>query len=405
MMKKEEAASYSQTLLDLSFRKTAIAACPVAFGEIGVNQRVKNVLSYKKPGFWVIIGLILISVAVSVLFLTKPAKKKVSASKEVLISATQEMNMDDLKSKYPQFFGLSKKNGLVVYVSQFAEHSYFCYLKEEGAGEPTLDETVATNKLSSVDEMRAILKEYDISSEKVRVASYQHPLSSYLQVSDPNEGALERYEAKIRKLFYSKDGEEEINETELLSSQENMLPISEESDVSESDDPEKLEGSRVAFAKGEDWKELCDGALNSGRMDLSHEWSFPLYRFDTREELDAFIKKYSAKLTLDEGGYGYPSFNELTSESAGYDSKFFEKKSIMAVYVSCENTRDYAFLSAQGVEQQGESCEYHMYVIIRHDWPKNYAVEVQAGYFLLYDVADADLENVTSYNATIHEDD
>ena len=46
-----------------------------------------------------------------------------------------------------------------------------------------------------------------------------------------------------------------------------------------------------------------------------------------------------------------------------------------------------------------------MYVITRHDWPRNYTVAVQAGYFLLYDVADADLENVTSYNATYHEDD
>ncbi len=432
MMKKEEAASYSQTLLDLSSRKTAIAACPVAFGEVGVKQRVKNVLNYKKPGFWVIVGLIIISVAVSVLFLTRPVKKKVSASKEVSVEAKQEINMEDLKSKYPQFFGLSTKNGLVVYVSQFSEHSYHCYLKEEGAGEPTIEETISTDKLSSLDEMRTILKEYDISPEKVRVASYQHPLSSYLQVNDPNEGALERYEAKIRKLFFRKDGEEEIEESEIQSSLESVLPISEVSqgsdtsqpggmsDVSESDtsadtsnippalttdDTERLAGSRVAFAKGEDWVELCDGALNSDRVYLSHEWSFPLYRFDTREELDAFIKKYSAKLTLDEGGYGYPSFVDLTSESAGYDSTFFAKKSVMAVYVSCENTRDYAFLSAQGVEQQGESCEYHMYVITRHDWPRNYTVAVQAGYFLLYDVADADLENVTSYNATYHEDD
>ena len=221
-MEKEETANYSQTLLDLSFRKTAIAACPVAFGEIGVNQRVKNVLSYKKPGFWVIIGLIVISVAVSVLFLTNPIKTKAKASGG-FIAPSEEMNMDELKEMFPNFFGLNAENGLVVYVSQFSENSYYCYLKEEGAGEPTIDECVVIRKQKPedytpspqssmlecdttgwayVNEMRAILIDYGISSEKVRVASFQHPLSSYIQVNDPNEGALERYEEKIRKLFF-----------------------------------------------------------------------------------------------------------------------------------------------------------------------------------------------------------
>ena len=30
--------------------------CPLAFGEIDVKERVKNVLNYKKPAFWIIAG-------------------------------------------------------------------------------------------------------------------------------------------------------------------------------------------------------------------------------------------------------------------------------------------------------------------------------------------------------------
>lgn len=42
--------AYSQALLSCSVRHRAAAACPVAFGEIGVKERVKNILNYQKPG-------------------------------------------------------------------------------------------------------------------------------------------------------------------------------------------------------------------------------------------------------------------------------------------------------------------------------------------------------------------
>ena len=424
MMKKEEAASYSQTLLDLSFRKTAIAACPVAFGEVGVKQRVKNVLNYKKPGFWVIVGLIVISVAVSVLFLTRPVKKKGSVSSEVLFSARQEINMDNLKSTFPQFFGLSTKNGLVVYVSEFAEGAYYCYLKEEGTGEPSLDEAVQMKNLSTVDEMRAILKDYDISSEKVRVASYQHPLSSYLQVNDPNEGALERYEEKIRKLFFRKDSEEDISDP--LDTQATIpssaIPVdpsepdtttdsSSAQDSSSTEEPkttaapevtEGIPGSRVAYVSEysyQDSVKMEDEAVNADQLSLSHKRSFPMFRFDTKEELDAFIQKYSGGVDLEKGGNGYPSFTELTSEEAGYDSKFFEKNSILAVYVFAENLDFRASLAAQGIDSTKPGGVYQLSVSMKGAWPIDENKETQAGYFLLYDVADEELAKASSLDA------
>ena len=430
MMKKEEAASYSQTLLDLSFRKTAIAACPVAFGEVGVKQRVKNVLNYKKPGFWVIVGLIVISVAVSVLFLTRPVKKKGSVSSEVLFSARQEINMDNLKSTFPQFFGLSTKNGLVVYVSEFAEGAYYCYLKEEGTGEPSLDEAVQMKNLSTVDEMRAILKDYDISPEKVRVASYQHPLSSYLQVNDPNEGALERYEEKIRKLFFRKDSEEDISDP--LDTQATIpssaIPVdpsepdtttdsSSAQDSSSTEEPkttaapevnEGIPGSRVAYVSEysyQDSVKMEDEAVNADQLSLSHKRSFPMFRFDTKEELDAFIQKYSEGVDLEKGGNGFPSFTELTSEEAGYDSKFFEKNSILAVYVFAENLDFRASLAAQGIDSTKPGGVYQLSVSIKGAWPIDENKETHAGYFLLYDVADEDLAKASSLDAVACWDD
>jgi len=64
--------AYSQTLLDCAVTRRSIAACPVAFGEVGIKTRVKAVLHYKKPAFWVLLTAILVCIAVAVCFLTNP---------------------------------------------------------------------------------------------------------------------------------------------------------------------------------------------------------------------------------------------------------------------------------------------------------------------------------------------
>lgn len=65
-------AAYSQALFDCNFPRKRIVACPLAFGEVGVKERVKSVLNYKKPAFWMI-ALAFISIIVFVvLFLTNP---------------------------------------------------------------------------------------------------------------------------------------------------------------------------------------------------------------------------------------------------------------------------------------------------------------------------------------------
>ena len=75
-MDKESLAAYSQALLDCSFPRRRIAACPLAFGEVGVKERVKNVLNYKKPAFWLIIIAVLACIVLTVCFLTDPKKEE-----------------------------------------------------------------------------------------------------------------------------------------------------------------------------------------------------------------------------------------------------------------------------------------------------------------------------------------
>ena len=63
---------YSSALLACSVPRRMLAACPLAFGEVGVGARVKNALRYKKPAFWVIAASVTVCIVVAVCFLTNP---------------------------------------------------------------------------------------------------------------------------------------------------------------------------------------------------------------------------------------------------------------------------------------------------------------------------------------------
>ena len=72
----EQRADYTQALVACSVNRRMIAACPLAFGEVGVKERVKSVMNYKKPAFWVIIIAVIVCVGVAVCFLTNPKQDR-----------------------------------------------------------------------------------------------------------------------------------------------------------------------------------------------------------------------------------------------------------------------------------------------------------------------------------------
>ena len=65
---------YAKSLLDCAVKRKSIAACPLAFGEVGVKTRIKGVMNYKKPAFWVILLTVAAIIVTSVCFLTNPKK-------------------------------------------------------------------------------------------------------------------------------------------------------------------------------------------------------------------------------------------------------------------------------------------------------------------------------------------
>lgn len=79
-MGEENKKPYSEALIDCNIPGRTIAACPLAFGEVSVKKRVKSVLNYKKPAFWIIVVAVVLCIIAAVCFLTNP---KITVDKDL----------------------------------------------------------------------------------------------------------------------------------------------------------------------------------------------------------------------------------------------------------------------------------------------------------------------------------
>lgn len=71
-MELEERKAYSAALLKCSTKQVHYAACPVAFGEVSVKYRIKSVLNYRKPSFWISLLGVLAICFVALCLVTSP---------------------------------------------------------------------------------------------------------------------------------------------------------------------------------------------------------------------------------------------------------------------------------------------------------------------------------------------
>lgn len=71
----DDKKEYSRVLLSCAAQRRLVFVCPLAFGEVGVKERVKSVLHYKKPALWITIAAIVVCVIVAVCFLTNPSRE------------------------------------------------------------------------------------------------------------------------------------------------------------------------------------------------------------------------------------------------------------------------------------------------------------------------------------------
>ena len=81
---KDGCKDYAKALLDIGVNRVRFSACPIAFGEVSIKERINNTLNYKKAGRVFVCFSVLLCVGVAVCFMTKPeAQAKENVQSEV----------------------------------------------------------------------------------------------------------------------------------------------------------------------------------------------------------------------------------------------------------------------------------------------------------------------------------
>ena len=127
----EQRGDYTQALVACSVNRRMIAACPLAFGEVSVKERVKSVMNYKKPAFWVIIIAVIVCVGVAVCFLTNPKQDSYTlrivvpaGSQEEFVYTEEEVSTVRNSIKIWSGDGLGDTEVLLFPVNKTAETGY-----------------------------------------------------------------------------------------------------------------------------------------------------------------------------------------------------------------------------------------------------------------------------------------
>lgn len=95
---------YSETLFACSVDRKLILACPLAFGEVGVKERIKTIVNYKKPSFWILCISIIVCIVLGVGFLTEPKANPniqsfhftTKSQDEIVLNETQQYEIHEI---------------------------------------------------------------------------------------------------------------------------------------------------------------------------------------------------------------------------------------------------------------------------------------------------------------------
>lgn len=99
---RDSRADYSQALLSCSVGRPRLTA--LAFGEVGVQKRIKAVLSYKMPAFWVVIVAVTVCIAAMFCFCTEPVNVYNMGVQRVTVERISDDQVE-LQIKYSGCYG------------------------------------------------------------------------------------------------------------------------------------------------------------------------------------------------------------------------------------------------------------------------------------------------------------
>ncbi len=94
-------SDYSSTLLRLSLHRRSLALSPLAFGESGTKSRVRNILNFKKPAFWISVVAIAAVITIGICLLANPQNPDPSYKPRAESTLPQNVTVKPESSGYP----------------------------------------------------------------------------------------------------------------------------------------------------------------------------------------------------------------------------------------------------------------------------------------------------------------
>ena len=454
-------AAYSQALLDCSFQRKQISACPLAFGEVGVKQRIKGILNYKKPAFWIILVSLVLCIAIAVCLMTDPFSEKqltgkLAVSMDTAVSEhcrpecreglyyAQDINVlkikrsGDTATVYATVcwggysyngvdvteecgayvstavtFDISDADGAAVYpvLEYWEPRDGGYYAKDIRAKFPfsvrkqVFDRTDADRQIENCN--KAALEYYaagtnaDTSTQPSTVFTARvMQISGGALLVQPTQGTS----------FPDGSCPVSLPASSLPSSQTpavgDLLRIEFDGTVMETyplqlgkiysvsienqNSPAFTAVTKVAFAGWTPDERLTSEALNADQFAVNAATRLPVYKFDTKTQLDRFRDEFGQTLNMDSGCDGIPSFNKVT---AAYDDAFFAEHAVVMAYVSASSgTFRYAI---QRVFISGQTLCVEA---VQTNDPETYTCDM-SGWFVFAEVAAADISDCTAFDA------
>ena len=127
-------AAYSRALVSCAAAPRMAAVCPLAFGEVAVKERVKNVLHYKKPALWAAVMLVIAALVIGACLLTKPAHLQAGTlDAEKLFSLRTPLEDNAAVGAILEALGMPEMGGEYL-LEKPVEYEY--YVRLETAREP-----------------------------------------------------------------------------------------------------------------------------------------------------------------------------------------------------------------------------------------------------------------------------
>ena len=153
-------------------------------------------------------------------------------------------------------------------------------------------------------------------------------------------------------------------------------------------------GNTIAYANWSDDPSIREGALNRDAL-LGESGHLPIFKLDTQADLALFKQTYAGVLTMDRGWDDVDSLDEALSRTQWDQASFYTRNTLLVVYVPT-NSSSYRYVVQNVSIFDGAMCVY----VTQANNP-GAVTDDMSGWFILIEVADAELRDCSSFDAVL----